>query len=136
MKKEVEEYSKKDENDEEKALSVWDVGSPLYDSYELVSLTHLIERNLMALPSLGGSKRLSIKISPAPDDHVVSASVLVANNVVGSGKDTKDSSWVAAKRLREFARRKLWKKKRNGSRKDINTKKFQAETSCFFGRHV
>ncbi|KAK4728845.1 hypothetical protein R3W88_021833 [Solanum pinnatisectum] len=29
---------------------IWDCGSPLYDSYELVSLVHLIERNTMILP--------------------------------------------------------------------------------------
>ncbi|KAK9143940.1 hypothetical protein Syun_013340 [Stephania yunnanensis] len=31
-------------------VGVWDCGSPLYDSFELVSLSHLIERNLMVLP--------------------------------------------------------------------------------------
>lgn len=34
--------------EEEKAMSVWDCGSPLYDSYELVTLNHLIDRHLMA----------------------------------------------------------------------------------------
>lgn len=34
---------------------IWDCGSPLYDSYELVSLCYLIERHMMSLPSLGGS---------------------------------------------------------------------------------
>lgn len=29
---------------------IWDCGSPLYDSYELVSLLNLIERNTMILP--------------------------------------------------------------------------------------
>ncbi|KAF3684201.1 hypothetical protein FXO37_01445 [Capsicum annuum] len=29
---------------------IWDCGSPLYDSYELVSLVNLIERNMMILP--------------------------------------------------------------------------------------
>ncbi|KAF7826152.1 uncharacterized protein G2W53_017316 [Senna tora] len=40
---------------------IWDCGSPLYDSYELVSFTHLIERHMMALPySLCGSKQIII----------------------------------------------------------------------------
>ncbi|KAK4266962.1 hypothetical protein QN277_023817 [Acacia crassicarpa] len=30
--------------------SIWDCGSPLYDSYELVSVTHLIERHWMIFP--------------------------------------------------------------------------------------
>ncbi|KMT20349.1 hypothetical protein BVRB_1g003480 [Beta vulgaris subsp. vulgaris] len=38
-------------------VKIWDCGSPLYDSYELASLSHLIERHLMIIPSLGGSKR-------------------------------------------------------------------------------
>uniref|UniRef100_A0A803M4W6 Uncharacterized protein n=1 Tax=Chenopodium quinoa TaxID=63459 RepID=A0A803M4W6_CHEQI len=39
-------------------MKIWDCGSPLYDSYELASVTQLIERQLMFLPSsLGGSKR-------------------------------------------------------------------------------
>lgn len=48
-----------EERESEKVMiKVWDCGSPLYDSYELAALTHLIERHMMALPSsLGGSKR-------------------------------------------------------------------------------
>lgn len=51
-----------EERESEKVMiKVWDCGSPLYDSYELAALTHLIERHLMALPeSLGGSKRLRL----------------------------------------------------------------------------
>ncbi|GKU96707.1 hypothetical protein SLEP1_g9914 [Rubroshorea leprosula] len=51
------------EEEEEKAVSaIWDCGSPLYDSFELVSLSHLIERHLMVLPSLG-----SARVSPSSD---------------------------------------------------------------------
>ncbi|KAK8611971.1 hypothetical protein V6N13_132005 [Hibiscus sabdariffa] len=50
----------KEKNGEEEAkFAIWDCGSPLYDSYELVSLSHLIERHLMKLPYLGSSKRLT-----------------------------------------------------------------------------
>ncbi|KAG5084509.1 hypothetical protein AAZX31_19G239000 [Glycine max] len=40
----------------EKAEAVlkWDCGSPLYDSYELVSLAYTIDRHMMAWPHLGG----------------------------------------------------------------------------------
>lgn len=44
----------KEAEKEEKAM--WDCGSPLYDSHELASLNHLIERHLMAFTSLHGSK--------------------------------------------------------------------------------
>lgn len=40
-----------EEDQEEKAMPIWDCGSPLYDSYELVSLDHIIDRHLMAFPS-------------------------------------------------------------------------------------
>ncbi|KAA0048909.1 glycosyltransferase family 28 protein [Cucumis melo var. makuwa] len=41
--------------------SVWDCGSPLYDSYELASLAHLIDRNLLAFPPPyhAGSRRIT-----------------------------------------------------------------------------
>ncbi|OVA00847.1 hypothetical protein BVC80_1075g19 [Macleaya cordata] len=48
-----------EEQEEEEDISVWDCGSPLYDSFELVSLNNLIDRNLAALPFSVGSKRLS-----------------------------------------------------------------------------
>lgn len=34
----------------EGATRVWDCGSPLYDSSELASLSHIIDRHTMALP--------------------------------------------------------------------------------------
>lgn len=37
--------------EEEVRLSIWDCGSPLYDSYELASLCSLIDRHAVALPS-------------------------------------------------------------------------------------
>ncbi|KAF5464439.1 hypothetical protein F2P56_014514 [Juglans regia] len=46
-----------EEEEGEEALAIWDCGSPLYDSYELVSLSHVIERHLMKLPNSSGSKR-------------------------------------------------------------------------------
>uniref|UniRef100_A0A7C8YNH5 Uncharacterized protein n=1 Tax=Opuntia streptacantha TaxID=393608 RepID=A0A7C8YNH5_OPUST len=64
--KKIQKWEKKrggdEERESEKVMNkVWDCGSPLYDSYELATLTHLIERHLMALPnSLGGSKRFRL----------------------------------------------------------------------------
>nr|GMD05551.1 uncharacterized protein LOC109164936 isoform X2 [Ipomoea batatas] len=40
-------------------INVWDCGSPLYDSFELVSVAHLIERNMRALPPPPSSGRSS-----------------------------------------------------------------------------
>ncbi|KAL0714966.1 hypothetical protein Bca4012_021945 [Brassica carinata] len=46
---------------------LWDCGSPLYDSYELVSLTHIIERHFMYIPSLSSSAR-KVCSSRTPSD--------------------------------------------------------------------
>jgi hypothetical protein len=35
---------------EEGTPATWDCGSPLYDSFELVSLHHVLDRHLMILP--------------------------------------------------------------------------------------
>ncbi|PQQ06195.1 uncharacterized protein Pyn_02884 [Prunus yedoensis var. nudiflora] len=58
-----------DHQKEEAELGIWDCGSPLYDSYELVTVSHLIERHLMALPSLGGSRRFITNLSHHPSSE-------------------------------------------------------------------
>ncbi|CAN1778528.1 hypothetical protein LINPERHAP1_LOCUS14413 [Linum perenne] len=39
------------DDDDDREVLVWDCGSPLYDSYEIASVGHLIERHTMSLPS-------------------------------------------------------------------------------------
>jgi hypothetical protein len=110
---------------EEKTLAIWDLGSPLYDSYEVVSLTHLIERQLMTLPSLGGSKRLSSKIfSPACDDHAVIPAALLESNM-GSKRETKRGRSSMLNNLTEFVRRQLRRRRSwigSNNRKDESEK--------------
>ncbi|CAN0825174.1 hypothetical protein LINGRAHAP2_LOCUS332 [Linum grandiflorum] len=54
--------------EEEKSTGKWwDLGSQLYDSHELVSINHLIERHLLALPG-SWSNRLSRKFSSLDAD--------------------------------------------------------------------
>ncbi|KAJ9148044.1 hypothetical protein P3X46_030140 [Hevea brasiliensis] len=55
--------------EEQSAAIIWDCGSPLYDSYELASLSHLIDRNMMALPFPCGSKRFNIYQSNFPREE-------------------------------------------------------------------
>ncbi|CAI9781523.1 unnamed protein product [Fraxinus pennsylvanica] len=46
--------------EEPEESKIWDCGSPCYDSYELVSMSHLIERHFMILPyDLRGSSKAS-----------------------------------------------------------------------------
>lgn len=111
-----------EEEDDEKALAIWDLDSSLYDSHELVSLTHLIERHLMTLPSLGGSKRLSSK-KTSQASVAVPAAILVSN--MGSKSETKRLRFSSTlNTLSEFVKRKLRIKKRIRShrRKDSSEK--------------
>ena len=43
--------------EEQAAINVWDCGSPLYDSYEIASLGHLIDRHSLALSSPCGPEK-------------------------------------------------------------------------------
>lgn len=54
-----------DDHDHNNDRVVWDCGSPLYDSYELVSLTHIIERHFMYLPSLSGARKVCSSRTPS-----------------------------------------------------------------------
>ncbi|KAG8659062.1 hypothetical protein MANES_02G012350v8 [Manihot esculenta] len=46
------------------AAVIWDCGSPLYDSYEVASLFHIIDRHTMTLPfSPSGSNRFIFRPS-------------------------------------------------------------------------
>ncbi|KAK2664243.1 hypothetical protein Ddye_002817 [Dipteronia dyeriana] len=60
--------------DIDSGILVWDCGSPLYDSYEIASFGHLIDRKMMAMalpPSPTGSNRfMDIGSSTSRgDDH-------------------------------------------------------------------
>ncbi|GMJ00943.1 hypothetical protein HRI_003763500 [Hibiscus trionum] len=80
------------------ALDIWDCGSPLYDSYELVSLSHKIERHLMTLPSLGGSNRNPHRSDVTP--------ATPADN----GRAKESSS--LRRRLGKFLVSKIWKRRK------------------------
>lgn len=113
--------------EEEAALAIWDCGSPLYDSYELASVSYLIERHLMALPSLGGSSRRFIanfSHSSSPETTTSSRST----RTTSTAKEAKGSSRSIVGNLREIVGIKMWKRKGlSGGRKD-KTKKMKSTT--------
>ncbi|KAJ4728154.1 ATP-dependent DNA helicase mph1 [Melia azedarach] len=100
---------KSEAKENELGVSVWDCGSPLYDSYELVSVNHLIERHLMAIPSLGGSKRIASKFYYDRD-------VQDLGSVTGH-TGTKVNSRSLTNKLCEFVGRRLLSKRKIGQRK-------------------
>ncbi|KAI3901250.1 hypothetical protein MKW92_040970 [Papaver armeniacum] len=109
-----------DHEDEEE---VWDCGSPLYDSFELVSLTHVIERNMMVLPFsvLRSSKRFT------SSSRFTSAKDLIANP--GSTSMSRDNSFKVSSSvlLSDHVMRKIIKKK---TRRDKVIKKILSYISC------
>lgn len=98
---------KEDEEEEgggDRDLAIWDCGSPLYDSHELVSLSHIIDRHLMAVPHVGGSKRLIPRFHRA--NNVVTP--MVSNP--SSRENSKGSAMVDS--VKEFDARKKRKKRK------------------------
>ncbi|ONI23364.1 hypothetical protein PRUPE_2G184300 [Prunus persica] len=117
-----------DHQKEEAELGVWDCGSPLYDSYELVTVSHLIERHLMALPSLGRSRRFITNLSHLPSSEMASLSATTISS--REGKGSSSSSMVGG--LSEFMGiREIWKRRVVfGGRKD-KAKKMKTGLSGF-----
>ncbi|KAE8650237.1 hypothetical protein Csa_011169 [Cucumis sativus] len=104
-------------------LSVWDCGSPLYDSYELASLAHLIDRNLLAFPPPyhAGSRRItSNKVShfhfshltPPPPSAVINASLEKKPPAVVDELKNKLKKFKSTFRFSSISNRfGLWRKK-------------------------
>ncbi|KAM5555588.1 hypothetical protein ABKV19_023486 [Rosa sericea] len=93
--------------DHEAALAIWDCGSPLYDSYELASVSHLIERHLMAFPSLGGSsKRFIAKFS-----HSSSSKTTSTTSNSTTMKEAKGSNSMEENLSKILGIKKMWKRK-------------------------
>ncbi|XP_057780028.1 uncharacterized protein LOC130998632 [Salvia miltiorrhiza] len=86
----------KEEEDDEKWLKIWDCGSPLYDAYELVAVSHVVERNCMILPYLSGSRNDDVADSCSSEKAVETTSE--RPSVMG------------------FFCRNVWKRKRDGER--------------------
>jgi hypothetical protein len=55
--------------EEEKAAILWDCGSSLYDSYEIASLGHVLERHTMALPLFCGPRRFTVSPTTSSSEH-------------------------------------------------------------------
>lgn len=97
---------------------IWDCGSPLYDSCELVSFSHIIERHMMELPYLDGSKQIITKFSNI--DEVV----------ISSGNAQGSSKWINLSDF--FEKIFMWKRKVKGKKH----KKIQIGFFGFYSRLV
>ncbi|KAK7275334.1 hypothetical protein RIF29_16447 [Crotalaria pallida] len=105
------EEEEEEEEEVEKTKSMWDCGSPLYDSYELVSLDHVIDRNLMAFPSsLHGSKPIITTFNNHHSHDMLSVSGVV-HKVVSPEKSKGSFLVTSFSKLRMKIRKKTLKKK-------------------------
>ncbi|KAK2997378.1 hypothetical protein RJ639_025859 [Escallonia herrerae] len=94
--------------EQEAAITKWDCGSPLYDTYELVSLSYHIDRHLMAWPYLGGSRRIT------PQNSDASSTLILSMPLPSDGRalrKIRGCSLVAF--LSGFVERNAWKKRKN-----------------------
>lgn len=86
---------------------LWDCGSPLYDSYELVSLTHIIERHFMSLPSLAGAGKVCCSRSPSDLGEIANRAASTVVDLCCSSDSTTGKLLCGA-----FGT-KWWKRKKN-----------------------
>ncbi|CAL1386470.1 unnamed protein product [Linum trigynum] len=80
---------------EGRELFVWDCGSPLYDSHEVASLGHLIDRRTMSLPWYSGRWIINPPPSaPTGPDAARRPSTVrsLAANLVRRRRESKSSS--------------------------------------------
>ncbi|GFY92326.1 hypothetical protein Acr_08g0007220 [Actinidia rufa] len=105
--------------EEDEAKKIWDCGSPLYDSHELVSLGHAIDRHIMALPSLGGSTTLTNQLS-------------LSSNFIPSTEDEKASRRAKGSSIVSFFTDFLGKRKRKRKRR-VNEERVEKPKKVKFG---
>ncbi|KAK4601367.1 hypothetical protein RGQ29_010786 [Quercus rubra] len=89
--------------EEEEAASIWDCGSPLYDSHEIASLGHLLERHTMALPFSCSSSRFTIPPTTSSSNK---------------GYMAKKEGLHEVGSVTKFVGSKLWKRKISGESKE------------------
>ncbi|KAH6779957.1 hypothetical protein C2S52_011194 [Perilla frutescens var. hirtella] len=114
MKRIEESGVRKKEKDDEKSLEIWDCGSPLYDAHELVAVSHVVERHLMILPHLSGSRFLA-------ETEISRSEKTVATTSVNAGRSS----------VLGFFSKTVWKRKTDGEIKQ-KAKKQKTMISKFF----
>ncbi|CAA0831360.1 Unknown protein [Striga hermonthica] len=72
-------------------MKMWDCGSPLYDSYELVAVSNIIERHFIILPNyLRESRKVAAFVPAALTSSAVTNPVANLLAVVSGGKEVKE----------------------------------------------
>ncbi|KAL2468801.1 uncharacterized protein Fot_50377 [Forsythia ovata] len=97
--KEIEEFVEKKE---EKTLKLWDCGSPLYDSHEVASISHVIERHFMVFPYLNGSRNVK-------ESSLISS---IQSESINAASSRKVRGFSVVKFLKDLLEGNLWKRKK------------------------
>ncbi|KAK8921168.1 hypothetical protein KSP39_PZI019932 [Platanthera zijinensis] len=79
ISKEEEETEEAEKNRDGKSrpYPVWDCGSPLYDSFELASLCHVLDRHIMKLPYLPSLRSPAGRFEPGGTQGMIAEAVSV-----------------------------------------------------------
>lgn len=120
--------NKNGEEEEEVIKKIWDCGSPLYDSYELVAITNIIERHLVLLPYLSGSRKDDVATTHPQLCLFPSPVTPPADAAAGGGGGGK---WVGL--LSEILEGLMWKREIDIERKHKG-EKLQSGVACFLLR--
>lgn len=86
---------------------IWDCGSPLYDSFELASLSHLIERHMMTLPSSSSSSYSSMSYVSRSEASGSSSEVDYVNKFHMKGMWKRKGDWEDVKNSKKAKRVKV-----------------------------
>ncbi|CAI9764157.1 unnamed protein product [Fraxinus pennsylvanica] len=103
--------------EKERTLKVWDCGSPLYDSYELVSVSHIIERHFMVFPYLSKSRNVDESRPISSSSSSVDQSK--PNKAAGPSKVRRFS---VVNFLSDLVEGNLWKRKQLDAERKVNSK--------------
>ncbi|KAL2490280.1 Uncharacterized protein Adt_25908 [Abeliophyllum distichum] len=123
--KEIEESDEKKEEEEkekekeEKTLKLWDCGSPLYDSHEVASISHVIERHFMVLPYLSGSRNVK-------ESSLISSSSSIQSEPKKAESSSKVRGFSVVKFLKDILEGNLWKRKKKDK---ISTSRRQSSST-------
>ncbi|MED6160713.1 hypothetical protein PIB30_053950 [Stylosanthes scabra] len=113
------------------ASPLWDCGSPLYDSFELVTLSHIIDRHTVVLPHLSGSKK-AISHGSESSHHHHEVMKKISNEEDGKGS----SSLKKSKSFSEILDMIMGKRKvirEGGKKKKGNNNKLKKTKNGFSG---
>ncbi|KAL2468802.1 uncharacterized protein Fot_50378 [Forsythia ovata] len=120
--KEIEESDEKKEEQqekEEKTLKLWDCGSPLYDSHEVASISHVIERHFMVLPYLSGSRNVK-------ESSLISSSSSIQSEPKKAASSSKVRGFSVVKFLKDLLEGNLWKRKKKDK---VSTSRSQSSST-------